>query len=85
MFHRPLCSGSSDKSILFASELEPCGSDLRCFKENELIVGVVIIASRLVEPAYLTAIRTDQFALNLVNLRLMISVKLLVQLVLLLN
>jgi hypothetical protein len=85
MFHGPLSTGSSDKSILFASELESSGSDLRCFKENELIIGVVIIASRLVEPASLTAIRTDQLALNLVNLRLMISVKLLVKLILLLD
>ena len=43
-----LSTGSSDESILFASKLEPGRSYLRCFKENELIVGVVIIAGRLV-------------------------------------
>ena len=69
-----LGASSSDESILLASELEPVGGYLRCFKQYELIVGVVIIAGRLIQPACLAAIRTDYFALNLVDLRLMITI-----------
>lgn len=69
-----LSAGSAHKGILLTSELEPGRSYLRCFKENELIVGVVIVAGRLVEPACLAAIRADYFALYLVDLRLMITI-----------
>ena len=69
-----LSAGSSDKGILLTSELEPGRSYLRCFKQYELIVRVVIIAGRLVEPTCLAAVRADYFALNLVDLRLMITI-----------
>ena len=69
-----LSTGSSDKGILLASELEPGSSYLRCFKQYELIVGVVIVAGRLVEPTCLAAVRADYFALYLVDLRLVITI-----------
>jgi len=69
-----LGAGSAHKGVLLASQLEPGGGYLRCLKENELVVGVVIVSCRLVEPASLAAIRADYFALDLVDLGLVVTI-----------
>ena len=69
-----LGAGSAHKGVLLAPQLEPGGGYLRCLKEYELIVRVVIVAGRLVEPACLAAVRADYFALDLVDLRLVVTI-----------